>query len=69
MNYIKRQKKQQQHIPSLALTMLFPRLLNAADLDGGGATIPSSVTPQRFAGCNHNIVVYLSALFHYIVVS
>jgi len=58
MNYIKRQKKQQQHIPSLALTMLFPRLLNAADLDGG-ATIPSSVTPQRFAGCNHNTVVYI----------
>jgi len=39
----------EQNKPSLAVTMLLPRLLNAADVDTG-ATIPSTVTPQRLAG-------------------
>jgi len=42
---------QEQNWPSFAVTILFPRLLNAADLDAG-ATILSSVTPQRAAGYN-----------------
>jgi len=46
-----RAKQHDSHWPSFAVTMLLPRLLNAADLDSGD-TMPSSVTPQRFAGCN-----------------
>jgi len=50
--------REQHNRPSFVVTILFPRLLNAADLDAG-ATIPSRVTPQRFAGYSYNNAVHV----------